>query len=172
MPKLRISLSDDNEIVQELTEDTLTIGRVEDNGLRIDDGSVSSHHAEIVYEGGAYKVRDLGSTNGTFVNDAPVTEVTLKGSDLVRFGSVRCQFETEEVQSGGGAQPLPQTERATASFGGGGSRPANFVNSSPFPKPTPKPDGLTYAAIGIAVIGALGALAAAGMAFTLTPPPL
>jgi FOG: FHA domain len=170
MPKLRISLSDDNEILHELTEDTLTIGRVEDNGLRLDDGSVSSHHAEIVNEGGVFKVRDLGSTNGTFVNESQVTEAKLKGSDVIRFGSVVCRFEADAASAGGAAQPLPQTERAAASFGGSGGRPANFVTSSPFPKPVPKPDALTYAAIAIAVIGALAALAAAGMVFTLTPP--
>lgn len=170
MPKLRISLSDDNEILHELTEETLTVGRVEDNGLRIDDGSVSSHHAEIVNEGGVFKVRDLGSTNGTFINDSPVTEAVLRETDVLRFGSVTCRFEADAASTAGSAQPLPQTERAAASFGGGGQRPANFVTSSPFPKPAPKPDGLTYAAIAIAVIGALAALAAAGMVFTLTPP--
>lgn len=170
MAKLRISLSDDNEILQELTEDALTIGRVEDNTVRIDDGSVSSHHAEIVNEGGSYKVRDLDSTNGTFVNDSQITEAVLNDGDIVRFGSVESRFEADQVAESGEAQPLPQTERAVASFGGAGGRPANFVNASPFPKPKEKTDALTYAAAGIAAVGALAALAAAIMAFSMSAP--
>ncbi len=64
----------------------ITIGRDEACTLSIDDDSVSRRHATIEWDGEGYKVRDLGSTNGTFVNSNPVQEAVLQGGDRVRFG--------------------------------------------------------------------------------------
>ena len=50
----------------ELNIERTTVGRVEDNTFQIADGSVSSHHAEIILRGSDILIRDLGSTNGTF----------------------------------------------------------------------------------------------------------
>lgn len=67
-----------------------TIGRHDDNSLMIDDGFVSASHAEIVYDGGAWWVQDLGSTNGTFINGQPVrSRARLSEGDVVQFGRVR-----------------------------------------------------------------------------------
>ena len=52
----------------ELVVERTTVGRVEDNTFQIADGSVSSHHAEILLRGTEILVRDLNSTNGTFLN--------------------------------------------------------------------------------------------------------
>ncbi len=51
----------------------VTIGRSPDNTLVIDDDFASSHHARIFPEGGAWYVEDVGSTNGTFAGDQPIT---------------------------------------------------------------------------------------------------
>ncbi|HZJ17269.1 MAG TPA: FHA domain-containing protein, partial [Chthoniobacteraceae bacterium] len=68
MPKLQISLPDGTQNSFDLIEDTITVGRVEDNMIQIDDASVSSHHAELVRDGDDYLLRDLDSTNGTRLN--------------------------------------------------------------------------------------------------------
>lgn len=66
----------------------ISIGRADDNVVVLDDASVSGHHAEIEQTENGLVLRDLGSTNGTKVNDLPVTEAVLKDGDAICFGSV------------------------------------------------------------------------------------
>lgn len=70
---------------------TLTVGRQPGIGLLIDHSSISRRHAEITYANGQYILRDLGSTNGTFVNEVrlePNSAHALKNNEQVRFGKV------------------------------------------------------------------------------------
>jgi diguanylate cyclase (GGDEF)-like protein len=62
------------------------IGRSQTNHVTVDQESVSRHHATIQREGGALVLRDLGSTNGTYVNDLQVKEGPLHDGDLVQIG--------------------------------------------------------------------------------------
>jgi len=67
-----------------------TVGRRDDNSMVIDDGFVSGSHAELVFDGGAWWLQDLNSTNGTFVNNQPVQgRIRLSDGDIVQFGRVR-----------------------------------------------------------------------------------
>ena len=84
----------------ELQTDRTTIGRVEDNTFQIADPSVSSHHCEIHLRGTDVVVRDLNSTNGTFINGNRVEESPLKPGEVLRLGQVELKLETE-----GGAAP-------------------------------------------------------------------
>ncbi len=78
----------------ELKSDKTTIGRVEDNSFQLAVGSVSSHHCEILLQGSEVVVRDLGSTNGTFVNGQQVTkEAVLKPGQTLRLGQVEIRLE-------------------------------------------------------------------------------
>src|SRR5262245_9116163 len=79
----------------ELKIDKTTIGRVEDNTFQIAEPSVSSHHCEILLRGSDVVVRDLGSTNGTFINGEKVTESTLKPGQILRLGQIEMRLETE-----------------------------------------------------------------------------
>jgi pSer/pThr/pTyr-binding forkhead associated (FHA) protein len=88
-----------------------TVGRHPDNGLVIDDDSVSSHHAEIREQGGHFFLRDLGSTNGTFVNRNRITLSEIHVGDLVHFGVVRKYFDGQtlvDVQPSLPSEVLPQ----------------------------------------------------------------
>ncbi len=70
-----------------------TVGRSAGNGVRFDEDSVSSRHAVISLEGGRWWLEDLGSTNGTFVNDARVTgRAPLRNGDVVQVGLVTARF--------------------------------------------------------------------------------
>lgn len=72
-----------------------TIGRRPDNELVLDDSYVSGTHAEIVFDNGDWWVIDLGSTNGTFVNGAPIAARTrLSDGDIVQFGRVTTRMMT------------------------------------------------------------------------------
>jgi diguanylate cyclase (GGDEF)-like protein len=68
------------------------IGRSSKNELPIDQESVSRHHARIVPVSRAYYIEDLGSTNGTFVNDELVTRHQLKDGDQIKIGRSILKF--------------------------------------------------------------------------------
>jgi len=66
-----------------------TIGRRDGNAIVLPDSFVSSQHAEIVYDNGAWWIDDLGSTNGTLVNNRPVsTRIRIAPGDVIQFGRV------------------------------------------------------------------------------------
>jgi pSer/pThr/pTyr-binding forkhead associated (FHA) protein len=79
----------------ELKADKTTIGRVEDNTFPIAEPSVSSHHCEVVLRGGEVVVRDLNSTNGTYINGERVTESVLKTKQILRLGQIELRLETD-----------------------------------------------------------------------------
>ncbi len=71
----------------ELAAGEFAVGREDDNQLVINDLSVSRQHCIITAEDGAFKVKDLESHNGTFVNDIPVAERALEHGDHLRIGN-------------------------------------------------------------------------------------
>src|SRR5215470_17004173 len=79
----------------ELKVDKTTIGRVEDNTFQIAEPSVSSHHCEVWLKGSDVVVKDLGSTNGTFINNEKVTETVLKPGQVLRLGQIEMRLETD-----------------------------------------------------------------------------
>lgn len=81
----------------ELKADKLTIGRVEDNGFQIPEGSVSGRHCEVRLKEGKIYVKDLGSTNGTFIGGKKVnSETLLRPGKILRLGQVEIRLETEK----------------------------------------------------------------------------
>ncbi len=69
----------------------VTVGRGLDNDIVLEDASVSRHHAELTREGSRIEVRDLGSTNGTWVNAARVTAASIHPGDELAFGTVHLE---------------------------------------------------------------------------------
>ena len=72
---------------------TMRVGRSDENDIALNDPSVSRTHAVIDMSGPAPTVRDLGSTNGTFVNGKRVQREVLRDGDDVRFGNTRMSFD-------------------------------------------------------------------------------
>lgn len=77
----------------ELKAERTTIGRVEDNDLCIPEPSVSSHHCEVLLQGADVRIRDLGSTNGTFIGGEPIKESLLKAGQTLRLGGVELRLD-------------------------------------------------------------------------------
>src|SRR5438045_3759335 len=96
MPSLRIlNGSLENQEI-ELSPDPMTIGRASACNIRIVDAGVSSKHAKIWCEDGQYFLMDLGSTNGTFVNDRDVDREQLNDGDVITFGMTKASFVGEK----------------------------------------------------------------------------
>ena len=68
------------------------IGRDRANDIVIRDPNVSRTHAEIVLRDGYWMLNDLGSTNGTFLNDKEIAQVDLCDGDLLTFGMTNFEF--------------------------------------------------------------------------------
>lgn len=84
-----------------------SLGRQSDNDIVLQEPSVSSQHAWVINDGGACRVMNLLSTNGTLVNDERIHEATLKEGDRVRFGSAEFVFHHRDHAGVG----LPSAER-------------------------------------------------------------
>ena len=98
----------------ELNVDRTTIGRVEDNTFQIADPSVSSHHCEVLLRGGEVVIRDLNSTNGSYINDAQITESVLKPGQKLRLGQIELKLEAEGPASAAAPAAAPAVQAAPA----------------------------------------------------------
>jgi pSer/pThr/pTyr-binding forkhead associated (FHA) protein len=94
MPKLTLMLDRKPVQVYDLDQTVVRIGRGQGMDILIDNVSVSRRQAEIRKEGEAWVVRDLGSSNGTFVNGERVmADHTLRPGDEISFGKFSLFFE-------------------------------------------------------------------------------
>ena len=75
-----------------LDTDTTTVGRSSDADILLDDVTVSRHHAEFRRDGAVFRVHDVGSLNGTYVNRASIESALLASGDVVQIGRYRLLF--------------------------------------------------------------------------------
>jgi pSer/pThr/pTyr-binding forkhead associated (FHA) protein len=157
----------------DLNVERTTVGRVEENTFQIADPSVSSRHAEIFLQGAELLIRDLNSTNGTFINGEKISEAVLKSGQVLRFGQVELKLDdgqptaapvlapTAAAHSPEAAAPR-KTVDATMVIPRGvslndleqsGGRPAGFDKNTAFSKKTNKVN--KYFIIGVVVVGAI-----------------
>src|SRR5882724_10404036 len=92
------------------------VGRGLECAIRTDDGMVSRRHAQFRMENGRFSVEDLGSSNGTHINNIRVQKQSLNHTDVVQCGSLVIRF----IDEGGGAmaQPMPMAGAVPAKKGG------------------------------------------------------
>ena len=150
----------------ELNVDRTTIGRVEDNLFQIAEASVSSHHCEVHLRGTEVLIRDLNSTNGTFINGEKVTESPLKPGQTLRLGNVELKLEVEGAPAAPASGPAPappapkrQVEATMVIPRGvslseleGVGRPPGFDTSKEFSKKRNKAGIYFWLAVGFAVL--------------------
>ena len=75
-----------------LDSDLATAGRHPNADIFLDDVTVSRRHAQVVLDNGRYVVRDLGSLNGTYVNQMRIDELALEQGDELQIGKYRMVF--------------------------------------------------------------------------------
>jgi hypothetical protein len=90
----------------------LTIGRASDNGVVLRDGRASRHHARIDGRRGSLVLSDLGSTNGSFVNDRRIDSIALGEGDRIRVGTTTLLIETIAAPSPTGGPDADRSEPA------------------------------------------------------------
>ncbi len=111
----------------------LRIGRGTDADLRFDDSGVSLAHAEIVLDSGSWRIADLGSVTGTYVNGKKVDEWRLADGDAIDLGSVHL---TVRLAAGPAAEaPLEIEIRPDSRAGVEGAEPSAGI--APHPQHTP-----------------------------------
>jgi pSer/pThr/pTyr-binding forkhead associated (FHA) protein len=101
----------------ELNADKTTIGRVEDNTHQMAEASISSHHCEVLLQGNDVVIKDLNSTNGTYINGEKIIEAVLKPGQTLRLGQVEIQLQMEgapPVQVPAAAAPASSSAPAPA----------------------------------------------------------
>src|SRR5690242_4324174 len=83
------------------------IGRSSSNDLILtgDNRRASSRHAELIYDGSAFLIKDLGSTNGTYLNGLRITQSRIKSGDILEFGlgGPKLRFDSDEQSQPGSA---------------------------------------------------------------------
>ena len=140
----------------ELKLERTTIGRLDDNAFQIPDQSVSSHHCEIMMRGAEIVVKDLNSTNGTYIDGQQVTEKALKPGQVLRLGTIELRLENGETSQAAG-KSLTQTRVLTQ--GGvklGDTAPAApvFDKNSPFAKKSNKVS-IIFITIGVVLFAVI-----------------
>lgn len=74
-------------VTQPFNDDRITMGRRTDNHLVLDGDNISRQHISVERREGQYFICDLGSANGTYLNDQRIDSAPLKDGDRVRIGS-------------------------------------------------------------------------------------
>jgi hypothetical protein len=170
MAKLVILSQGMNGRAHELKVEKTTIGRVEDNTFQIAEPSVSSHHCEVLLRGSEVVVKDLNSTNGTFINDEKITESVLKPGHTLRLGQIELRLENGAAaapaapsSASSGASATTSAKKAESAVRAprgvslsdleSGGRPLGFDTAAAFTKKRNRVG--TYFWIGAVVIGLL-----------------
>ncbi|MFO0984948.1 MAG: FHA domain-containing protein [Planctomycetota bacterium] len=101
-----------------LDRERVTFGRKPTNAVALDEIGVSGVHCEVVMEGGRLILRDLGSTNGTFLEGQKIDEVVLSHGDRIRIGTTELVF-VDATQGAIAAAAAPRGTAATAATDAG-----------------------------------------------------
>ena len=78
--------------MHDLRDDVVTVGRGLESNIFLDDVPVSTKHAEFLPGDRGYRMRDVGSLNGTYVNRVRVDAVDLRNGDEIQVGKYRFRF--------------------------------------------------------------------------------
>jgi chromosome segregation ATPase len=123
----------------DIAPDGCFLGRGADCAVRTDDAMVSRKNCKISFAGGRWTVEDLGSSNGTFVNEVRVQKQALNHADVVRCGTLQVRFvETADAQKPRTMSIQPQGHQGSSVHvdpgltGGGGLNPAALVQQKDY----------------------------------------
>src|SRR5262245_60228479 len=139
---LRIVMRDGSVAERDLTQKEVAIGKGPQNDIILPDASVSSAHAVIRFEDGVYKIIDLGSRNGTLINDARLGAEprAIQHGDLIKMGHCSLTFRLKEAGDTLSMPPRTLIMNATG------------TPVPPPAPPAPKPAALTEDSLAAALV--------------------
>lgn len=156
----RLILSLDGQVLAEfnMSKERYTVGRLQDNDIRIDNPTVSGHHSLVINILNDSFLEDLNSTNGTYVNGRLIKKHALQNGDVVTIGRHQLRFvdgaadDEDEFAStmvierqAGGMEALAKAAAVSASLGGNGAA------AEPAPAASARPAGADPASKPLAV---------------------
>ena len=106
----RLLSTSGDQTIELSTGRTLVVGRAVTSDVPIYDPTISRKHAEITAAAGAVRIKDLGSSNGTFLNGARITEGDAVSNDVITFGKVA--FRVSEIAPPTLRPPSPSAQHA------------------------------------------------------------
>jgi pSer/pThr/pTyr-binding forkhead associated (FHA) protein len=126
-----------------LSEGVVTIGRLPDNLIQVDNLAVSGHHAKIYWDVDHYTLEDNNSLNGTFVNNRRISKTVLKDGDEVLIGKHTVLFRDARHEDAHGhgpekTMPMVPTLEATVVLD---TRKAKEMMARQAPTPPPAAPG-------------------------------
>ena len=113
------------------------LGRNEENDLPINDPTVSGFHCEIDFEHDTVVVKDLGSTNGTFINSVPIRQAILEPGQTLRLGSVELFFPPDAQTTTTLPSPRPAGARVRLAKAGMDQPPPQQQSAPPVAEEPP-----------------------------------
>jgi pSer/pThr/pTyr-binding forkhead associated (FHA) protein len=134
----------------ELVDDLYTCGRVADRDIHINDPTISTHHCDFVKKDDTYMIVDKNSTNGTRVNNIPVTEQVLQNTDILQVGGIEILFDCDDKSM----TTVLKTQTGINLHGAevGVSTVKKMDNASPFAKNAGKSGKSQKMMVGIVVL--------------------
>ena len=113
-----------------LTKGRYLVGRAAESDIRLREGSVSSRHAQLERTAGGWRLTDLQSTNGTFVNGRRIESMEVHSGDRIRFGDVGVKYSHDT--------PRPALRSGAAVMPGTAVMPRR-LDTTPTPQPPQQP---------------------------------
>jgi pSer/pThr/pTyr-binding forkhead associated (FHA) protein len=98
MARLILSLDGQNLAEYNMSKERYTIGRLQDNDVRIDNPAVSGHHALVINILNDSFLEDLSSTNGTYANGKLIKKHALQHGDVITCGHHQLRFVDSEIE--------------------------------------------------------------------------
>ena len=96
-----------------ITEPVVTVGRLPDNAVQLDNPAVSSYHAKIYWDRDHYAVEDNNSLNGTYLNQRRVSRHDLKDGDSILIGKHTLVFASTGLEYIPGREGAPAARAAS-----------------------------------------------------------
>jgi pSer/pThr/pTyr-binding forkhead associated (FHA) protein len=138
-PKLTVTRPDLQPIIYDLQQEYTHVGRAPGNEIPLPYPSISNRHCIFVLSGSDTVLRDLNSSNGTYVNGEAISEAILRPGDLIQVGTIMIRFEpgVKRPKLLAPEQPAPEQESGylkTQALSG-----ALYYQSQKLPSTTPRP---------------------------------